>query len=211
MRVAGRTLSVAAPWSLEAVSLDVDTGAILNCMDSLANRVTKRLAPLVGLPLALSRRAADLRGFHFGEIRALDGSGTAGEYILHVQCPWRLEREGNVYTGRGDLWEPASGVEWSPEWDYEQGNLQDERVAELLRDRCLTTGSPMSTAGEFVVQRAIGLACGGASIALSGGLTLVLFPHGSLSEDWRLLQYRGPHFVISGGREETDEDDSDSC
>lgn len=57
--------------------------------------ITASLRPLVGLPLSVARRAADLRGFHFGEMRPTR-RGNGGAYVLHVQCPWRLENEGRI-------------------------------------------------------------------------------------------------------------------
>src|SRR5690606_6392513 len=54
--------------------------------------ITASLRPLVGLPLSVARRAADLRGFHFGEMLPTR-RGNGGAYVLHVQCPWRLENE----------------------------------------------------------------------------------------------------------------------
>ncbi len=35
-------------------------------------RVPEQLRRLVDLPLSLTRRAADLRGFHFGAVRAVE-------------------------------------------------------------------------------------------------------------------------------------------
>jgi 1-acyl-sn-glycerol-3-phosphate acyltransferase len=41
---------------------------------------------------------------------------------------------------------------------------------------------------------------GGISVSLSGGYRLVVFPDGSISEDWRLLQFpKGQHLVVAGG------------
>ena len=48
---------------------------------------------------------------------------------------------------------------------------------------------------------------GGATISLSGGYRLVIFPSGSAGEDWRLLQPLSEerHFVVSGGAVNDDE------
>ncbi len=53
-------------------------------------RVQQELRKLVGLELTATARAADLRGFHFGELRPYRGR-TVGEFALHVQCAWRGE------------------------------------------------------------------------------------------------------------------------
>jgi hypothetical protein len=48
---------------------------------------------LIGLRLAIVRRAADMLVVHFGDIRPHpSGEGTIGDYALHVQCPWRFRR-----------------------------------------------------------------------------------------------------------------------
>jgi hypothetical protein len=60
---------------------------------------------LIGLRLSIVRRAADMLGLHFGDIRPHpSGEGTVGAYTLHVQCPWRLDRPNGTVTGSGDLW-----------------------------------------------------------------------------------------------------------
>ena len=80
--------------------------AQVGCLKELDEQVLTHLRLLVGLKLSVARRAADLRNFQFGPMRAVEG-GTLGEWALHVQCPWRIEGpDGNIVTGRSDLWEP---------------------------------------------------------------------------------------------------------
>ncbi len=97
-------------------------------------RVQQALRKLVGLELTAIARSADLRGFHFGELRPYRDR-TVGELALHVQCAWRIESPGGVLTGRSDLRQPALDL-WGDDfkrWDYERdGNLQDKRIAEWL-------------------------------------------------------------------------------
>jgi hypothetical protein len=58
------------------------------------------LAPLVGLPLWATHRAADLQSFQFGAQHTVTsrfgpnaGSvRTVGDFALHVQCSWRISR-----------------------------------------------------------------------------------------------------------------------
>ncbi|MEO7193078.1 MAG: hypothetical protein ABI051_18685 [Vicinamibacterales bacterium] len=54
----------------------------------------------------------------------------------------------------------------------------------------------------LVVEQVHGDDYGGASLELSGGYRLVLFPAGTQGEDWRIFQPSTdePHFVIEGGR-----------
>ena len=81
-------------------------------MLSLKERVREHLAPMVGLPLSIARRAADMRVFHFGKVSEVSG-GTVGEFALHIQCPWRIE--GPILSER-DMKNPR--LEWStiPAW-----------------------------------------------------------------------------------------------
>jgi hypothetical protein len=178
-------------------------------MKPIADEIVERLRPLVGRPLAIARRAADMRGFHFGEVRAVD-RGTVGEYTLHVQCPWRLEGPGGIVTGRADLWHPADVNErpdWDT-WDYDKDeNLQDRRLADFLGGYDPVTRSPVNRTGHLVVEGLDADDCGGLTVRLSGGYRLVLFPAGTRGEDWRFM---GPgdlesHFVISSGRVEPPE------
>jgi hypothetical protein len=177
-------------------------------MTTIADEITAHLQPLVGLMLSIARRAADMRVLHFGPIRQVE-KGTVGDYALHVQCPWRLEGPQGIVTGRTDLWEPAedrSGIDWDT-WDYDQNeNLQDKLVGELLGGYDPQTRSFVNPGDRLVVEAVQGDMYGGTTIALSGGFRLVLFPGGSCGEDWRIFQpgiYES-HFVIAGGRVETD-------
>ena len=135
-----------------------------------------------------------MRVFHFGTLRAVEG-GQVGKFALHVQCPWRIETADRIVTGRHDLFQPAKeteGFDWDA-WDWSDSEtLQDKLVAELLSET-----SP-------IVEDVAADAHGGATLRLSGGYNLVLFPAASQGEDWRLLppEANGKHFVISGGRVE---------
>jgi hypothetical protein len=54
-------------------------------------QIARSLEKLVALPLSIARDAADMKNFQFGAIRPHpSGTGTIGQYALHVQCPWRL-------------------------------------------------------------------------------------------------------------------------
>jgi hypothetical protein len=174
-------------------------------MGIVAQEILRHLKPLAGLKLALARRAADLRNFQFGPVRAID-RGTVGEYALHVQCPWRIEGPDGIVTGRGDLWEPAEpSQEIDREtWDYERDqNLQDRRFSALLQGYDdPATGSFVNQTEHLIVEDVSADDYGGAAIRLSGGYKLVLFPAGSRGEDWRVFRPGATesHFVVAGGR-----------
>jgi hypothetical protein len=181
-------------------------------MKLVADAVLERLTPLVGLRLAIARRAADMRNFQFGEARALKG-GTVGEFALHVQCPWRFEGPDGILTGLSDLWEPpgaSDDVDWDS-WHYDRNeNLQDRQLGTLLGSYDSSTRSFVNQTEYLVVEEVSADNCGGATIRLSGGYRLVLFPAGSRGEDWRLFRAGTdePHFVVAGGRVELAEQEA---
>ncbi len=164
-------------------------------MADVAQAALQHLRPLVGLALSASYRAVDMRVFDFGTIRAVD-KGQVGEFALHVQCPWRIETVNRIVTGRDDLFRPAEETEnfdWDA-WDWD-GNetLQDKLVADFL-----ASVAP-------VVEDISTDSHGGATLRMSGGYSLVLFPADSQSEDWRVFRPESDeHFVVSGGRVEED-------
>ncbi len=169
-----------------------------------ADEIRAHLKPLVRLRLSEASRAADMRCFHFGQLREADGR-YMGEYALHVQCPWRIEGPEGLITGRLDLWEPAADspdIDWGT-WDFDEDeNLQDKLIETLLRGYDVQTGSFVDETGWLVVEAVAGDAYGGATITLSGGFRLVIFPAGTRGEDWRIFcpETNEPHFVIAGGK-----------
>src|SRR4051812_5580418 len=92
-------------------------------------RVIAALSQILGLPLTAARRAADMRVFQFGTLRPVD-RGSVGDFALHVQCPWRIEGQDGIVTGRLDLWESVEDdAPFDESWDYDKfPNLQDARL-----------------------------------------------------------------------------------
>lgn len=168
---------------------------------SLKQQIEHSLAPLVGLPLWDSGRAADLAWFAIGERRTVkDFRGEpkeVGEYALHVQCGWRITQNDKVLVGRSDLYYPAGYSRERPDipdnfnWDVQGANRQDELIRALFQ-------------GGTNQFRVLGVETGSAAsftIALEGNLSLQVFPQDSSAfEYWRLFRpYRDePHFVVTG-------------
>jgi hypothetical protein len=181
-------------------------------MATIKQEVLRHLMHLVGRKLVTARRAADLRGFHFGQVTPNEsGRGDHGKIVLHIQCAWRIEGPDGIVTGRSDLWEPAESSEGLAldTWDYEQGNLQDRRIRELLGRDVPEMGSSVKDGDRFTVEGVDADDFGGAVLALSGGYRIVIFPAGSTGEDWRLFRpSSGGHFVIKGGRIEDSPDET---
>lgn len=163
------------------------------------SRLEAALAPLVGLPLWTSHRAADLQTFQFGDKRTVTSNfgprkgheSEVGEYALHVQCAWRIRGPNGIVAASQDRFYKA-GSEDDRDWSAAGTNRRDERVREWLSAR------------SYNVERISADSTGGIVLSFAGGFALDVFPDNSLdgeySERWRLLRPRdlSSHFVVSG-------------
>lgn len=179
-------------------------------MTDLRETIFARLRPIVGLKFWKASRAADMIIFQFGGPRQ-GRRATVGEYCLHVQCPWRIEAGDEIFTGRWDLWSAGvatDDLDWDA-WDYEDGNLQDRRLASLLGKLDHNSKFGLSHDEPLVVDDVDCDKLGGITISLSGGYVIRVFPCGTRSEDWRIFQPAtdNPHFVIAGGAIEPEDEE----
>jgi len=160
---------------------------------------------LVGKPLWQCHRAADMAMFQFGRQRKIQNDRgewrEVGDVALHVQCRWRVLRQGLIVIGSSDLYYPAdfqvSGkVPEGFDWDKDN-NLRDKLLDNLFS----------GNTREFLVRSISVGQAGSLQILLSGDLSLELFPDDSLTgEHWRLFTPggEGSHFVVSGSNTRTD-------
>ena len=171
--------------------------------------IQSALANLTGLELGAAHRAADMRMFHFGTMRPAAPSiipsrkdkprGMVGDFALHIKCPWRIETENEILTGRSDLWEPVQESDEFryDEWDYEKdGNKQDDVITEFFssNEKAVVESVELTLHGQFV-------------LLLTHGIRIAVFPSGAVAEDWRLFRpgIDEAHFVVAGGRVDRDE------
>ncbi|HET9906022.1 MAG TPA: hypothetical protein VFQ23_05265 [Anaerolineales bacterium] len=192
-------------------------------MSSTKAEIKKHLDQLVGLPLSIARRAANMLVLHFGTIREVEGrrlsrkkrkdkKGTVGDFALHIQCPWRLENSEGIITGRGDLYLSAEtgnyfdDDEEDDSFDKQGMNLQDRKMGELLQGIDPITGSYMNVTNFLIVESIESDDFGEATIYLSGGYRLRIFPSSSTVEHWRLFQpaTEEKHFVVEGSEVEAE-------
>jgi hypothetical protein len=164
--------------------------------------ITRSLLRLVGLRLSIARDAGSMKNFQFGIIGPHPfGKGTIGEFALHIQCPWRLVGSEGIVTGSADYYEPVeAGADVDPN-DFEAGNLQQERLGDLLRYDA-STRSWVNSRDQLTVQSVLVHDFGGFELELSGGFRLQVFPDGSREENWRFFApgSEEEHVVIAGGR-----------
>ena len=166
--------------------------------------IRRAIMQLEGLPLASIRRIADMLVLHFGTMRtssrvdlpSLQNKplGSCGDIALHVQCPWRIENDIEIITGRSDLWKPLRSQEHTLDtnWDHERdGNLQDEQIQRFE-----------AIQRTHHVENVCILTNGSISLDFDTGYRLIVFPSGSVGEDWRIFRSDTdrPHLVVSGGK-----------
>ena len=173
------------------------------------------LRELCGLRLALARRAASMRVFHFGEIRAVDASrkkrdgtvikqmGSIGEYGLHLQCPWRIDGPENFFVSHRDVWRKSEGTT-PPDWDYESGeNLQDKLIAQLLQGTDLVTNSSLNITDLLVIESVVTNDLGDFTLYMTGSYRLTSFVDTFEGESWRFMKTdidEWRHLVFEGGQ-----------
>jgi len=162
--------------------------------------IESALAPLVGLPLWASGRAADLQWFQLGAQRPVTAQyGPAkrtermvGDYALHIQCAWRISGPTGIVVASRDRYVPAGDPDEEPadwRWDRPGANRCDERI----KAWCL--------GGPYLVEAVAADPTGGVRLALSHGYALEVFPDDSQDrEHWRLLQPArdADHFIVTG-------------
>jgi hypothetical protein len=156
------------------------------------------LQALIGRPLWMASRVVDLEAFGFGD--HVHGPGQVDErpeFWLHVQCRWRIVRDGSVLVGAADIFWPPAGAEVSyRDFDYDGKRSRRE---ELLDD--------FVKHGEaaHVVKHAEGAATGDACLTFGDGCVLELWPDHRSGvegngpfEHWRFFRVGGPeHFVMT--------------
>jgi hypothetical protein len=115
----------------------------------------------LGKPLWSSARVADLEWFGFGERKTVkDFRGNAkevGEYVLHIQCAWRIRHGNQVVVGSRDLYFPVEESDDEPEgfnWDVQGANRRDKHIAELFLNETrqfMVKGVQVGEAGSFTI------------------------------------------------------------
>jgi hypothetical protein len=162
-------------------------------------KIEQATAVLVGKTVWRCTRAADMACFQFGaQGKVLTYKGEtkeAGEYALHVECPWRFTRQDQVIVGKGDLYYPAEHIEEAeipPSFNWDKDLNRQDRLLALLFE---------NGKREFLVEEIRVKAAGSLSILLSDGLALDVFPADSLGDEhWRLFEPGKDkrHFVVTG-------------
>lgn len=171
--------------------------------DQIKQQIDERLAVLVGLPLFVATRAADMATFGFGRLieREDRGLAHAAEFGLHIQETWRVTRAGKVLFGYGDWHYPPRNSTVAYEEFVERGEVRNRQ--DDLRDEWMAHGPEAHT-----VLEAVGSGAGDLAISFADGCTVETFVNQATSvtngddEFWRLIgptsgSADGVHFVVT--------------
>ena len=142
---------------------------------------------LEGLAWSGVARRLEMQEFGFGP-DALIHTRRAGErsvprYGVHIQCPWRIERQGAVMVASSDI-ESSEGPSATSVW-----GSRDRKLGDLFREQFRAiTRSDVSDFGDL-------------TIAFSDGTALSVFVDRSDagSECYRVIDVLGDHVVVYGG------------
>jgi len=142
------------------------------------------LAPLEGLPLRSLGRAANLLWLHFGTLREVPtrsgGTKTVGDWALHIQCPWRLARQGEIVVASSDFYYNFAGDPLD-DWDKSGKSRFDHAAAALSAEFEVNGPAVLSVTPDSF---------GGFTLWFAYYYHLDVFPNSSYpsTEHWRIFQ-----------------------
>ena len=117
-------------------------------------------------------------------VKTNDKNQNIGEFGLHIQTDWRIINEHNILVGSDDLYEPESENQSESDFDYEMGNLRDEKLEKIINSDYLIVS-------EIRTDR-----FGGLYIQFKNQSELQIIPTNSseseYNEFWRLINNRKP-------------------
>lgn len=154
--------------------------------------------PIIGLHLSGIGRALNMGLFLFGPNVTVFDSRTSTEHIgsayaLHVQCAFRVTRNGRIVLGSDDMLVPAEALREGKNANSEGGELS---AFDVIAAR-ITAGIELSP---LVVHNVIFAACGDLRVELTDQVAIEAFPMGARpSEAWRFLRRGGDHVVFPPG------------
>lgn len=168
----------------------------------MKHHVQRSLACLHGQELCLTRRALEIRQFHFGEIQG-HGDKWWGKFALHVSGPWRLDGPEGLVTGSEDLGHSAAGTAGADSDGADVAlTLQDVSLGRFFGVSPGKAGFMRLAGKGFVVEKVDVDAGAALTIRLSFQVAIRAFPAGTLDEAWRFFSPDADerHLVIVGDR-----------
>lgn len=174
----------------------------------MKSTIEKALRDLIGKVLLDAGRTVNLVWFQFGNTITTPIKNNeevdVNEYLLHIQCAWRLTYKKSVLVASRDLFYPKGDPYQDTDdfdWTIPNSNRCDERLGNVF-----TLLSP----DQLIVRSVKAESFGGFKLRMNKNVSIDIFPDTSLeSEYWRLFQpnQESDHFVVTGkGIEKADED-----
>ncbi|WP_350292542.1 hypothetical protein [uncultured Croceitalea sp.] len=146
-------------------------------------QIENTLQELIGLKFAQTTRNADMECLKFG-FKTNSKKQNIGEFGLHIQTDWRIINGKGILIGSNDLYEPNSENKSEMDFDYENGNLRDEKLKSLINSN------------DLIVSTVVKDGIGGLNIGFNNQMELQIIPTNSskseYNEFWRLIDNRGP-------------------
>ena len=147
----------------------------------MTDKTKNIIRELIGLKLTQTTRASNMECLKFG-VKTNDKNQNIGEFGLHIQTDWKIINEQNILVGSNDLYEPDSENQSESDFDYEMGNLRDEKLEKIISSDCL------------IVSKIRTDRIGGLYIQFKNQSELQIIPTNSseseYNEFWRLIDNR---------------------
>src|SRR6478735_8215289 len=105
----------------------------------MKKRIKSELGILVGSKLSNIGRASNLFWLEFGEALSVIRRGRTqelAEYVLHIQCSWRITKSNKILVASRDFYSPRTGLDGEDEhfeWDVQGNNRFDERTEYFIK------------------------------------------------------------------------------
>ena len=136
---------------------------------------------LIGLKLTQTSRSSNMECLKFG-IKRNKKNQNIGKFGLHIQTNWRIINRERILVGNNDLYEPNSERQSELDFDYENGNLRDEKLKDILSSE------------KLIITKILADKIGGLNIEFKNKTELQIFPTNSseseYNEFWRLIDNR---------------------
>lgn len=164
---------------------------------TIQKRVLEALSQLLGMPLRDAVRTCNMEMFEFGNRRTrttrLGKVQEIGEFMLHIQCPWRIVGSDGLIVGSDDRYYPEDDTH-AKDANSDGPTLCESRLNGWFKHHA---ESPL------LVERAECDCVGSFKLYLQRCFVLEVFPtcssNSEYSEFWRLFRPSDEesHFVIS--------------
>ena len=149
----------------------------------MENPIENTLKELIGNKFTQTTRSGNMECLKFG-FKTNNRNQNIGEFGLHIQTEWRIINETEILVGSSDLFEPNSENHPEKEFDFESGNLRDEKLKNVLR------------LNNLIVSEILTDKIGGLNIKFENKTELQIIPTNSINSEynefWRLIDNRKP-------------------